>query len=171
MNENMVTVKTAIVAGCTALGAFLGWKGVMLLAWVLVMALDYISGTVAACKRGEWASKMAREGLWHKGGMIFVVLVAAITDWIMVLIAEYIPIGIQWPGIMMPLVLAWYIVTELGSILENAVKLGAKVPEWLVKLLKASADLMESAGDTAAEDMAPAPAPGRIHQDMIGEAK
>ena len=149
MNDNMLTVKAAIVAGCTALGAFLGWKGVMLLAWVLVMALDYISGTMAACKAGEWCSSTAREGLWHKGGMIAVVIVAAIADWVMVLVAEHIPIGIQWPGIIMPLVLAWYIVTELGSILENAVKMGANVPGWLVKLLKSSANLMENAGESA----------------------
>lgn len=149
MKENMVTIKTAIVAGGTALGAFLGWKGIMLLAWILVMALDYVSGTIAACKDGKWASHVAREGLSHKGGMIFVVLVAAIGDWVMVLVAEYIPIGIQWPGIMMPLVLAWYIVTELGSILENAVKMGANVPQWLIKLLKASADIMENAGEAA----------------------
>lgn len=152
MNENMVTIKTAIVAGCTALGAFLGWKGVMLVAWVAVMALDYISGTMAACKAGEWCSAVAREGLWHKGGMIAVVIVAAIADWIMAVIAEYVPIGIEWPGIILPLVLAWYIITELGSILENAVKMGANVPSWLVKLLKASANLVEAAGDTAVND-------------------
>lgn len=147
MNENMVTIKTAIVAALTALGAFLGWKGVMLLAWIMVMALDYVSGTIAACKEGSWASSVAREGLAHKGGMIFVVLVAAIADWVMVIVTEYIPIGLEWPGIIMPLVLAWYIVTELGSILENAIKLGANVPHWLVKLLKSSADIMEHAGD------------------------
>lgn len=158
MNENMLTLKAAIVAGVTALGAFLGWKGIMLVAWVLVMAIDYITGTLAACKAGEWASGVAREGLWHKGGMIAVVLVAAITDWIMVVVAAYVPIGIQWPGIIMPLVLAWYIITELGSILENAVKMGGNVPGWLVKLLKASANLVEAAGDqtvngdTEAED-------------------
>lgn len=151
MNENLVTIKAAIVAAGTALGAFLGWKGVMLLAWVLVMFMDYISGTIAACKAGEWSSKVAREGLWHKGGMIFTVVVAAIADWIMVLVAQYIPIGIQWPGIILPLVLAWYIITELGSILENAVKMGAKVPQWLVKLLTASAHIVEAAGDGTAE--------------------
>ena len=151
MNENLVTIKTAIVAACTALGAFLGWKGVMLIAWVAVMALDYISGTAAACKAGEWNSATAREGLWHKGGMIAVVLVSAIADWIMVLIAQYVPIGIQWPGIILPLELAWYIITELGSILENAVKMGAQVPGWLVKLLKASANIVEAAGDGTAE--------------------
>jgi len=151
MNENMVTVKTAIVAGCTALGAFLGWKGVMLIAWVAVMALDYLTGTLAACKAGDWSSATAREGLWHKGGMIAVVLVAAIADWVMVLAAEHIPIGIQWPGLILPLVLAWYIVTELGSILENAVKLGANVPSWLVKLLKTSAHIVDTAGSARTE--------------------
>lgn len=155
MNENLMTVKTAIVAAFTALGAFLGWKGVMLIAWVAVMALDYISGTAAACKAGQWNSAAAREGLWHKGGMIAVVLVSAIADWIMVLIAQYVPIGIQWPGIILPLVLAWYIITELGSILENAVKMGAKVPGWLVKLLKASAHIVEAAGEVTADKPAP----------------
>ena len=119
----------------------------MLLTWVLVMALDYLTGTLAACHGGEWCSSVAREGIWHKGGMIAVVAVAAISDWIMVLVAEFVPIGIQWPGIIMPLVLAWYIITELGSILENAVKMGANVPAWLVSILKASANLVEAAGD------------------------
>lgn len=152
MKENLLTVKTVIVALCTTLGAFLGWKGVLLTAWAAVMALDYLSGTLAACKAGQWSSAAAREGLWHKGGMIAVVLVAAITDWIMVIIAAYIPMGIQWPGILMPLVLAWYMITELGSILENAVKMGANVPGWLVKLLKASADIVEAAGNLTADE-------------------
>ena len=151
MQENMFSVKAAIVAGGTALGAFLGWKGVMLVAWVLVMALDYITGPIAACKAKEWNSSTAREGLWHKGGMIAVVAVSAIADWIMVVIVDRIPIGLSWPGIVMPLVLAWYIVTELGSILENAVKMGAAVPGWLVKMMKASANIIDSAAGTASE--------------------
>ena len=147
MNDNLMTLKTGVVAGCTALGAFLGWKGIMLLAWVAVMALDYLSGTLAACREGQWSSAVARQGLWHKGGMILVVTVAAIADAVMVMIVEYIPIGLQWPGILLPLVLAWYILTELGSVLENAVKMGASVPEWLVKMLKASVELTDIAGE------------------------
>ena len=147
MNDNLMTLKTGVVAGCTALGAFLGWKGIMLLAWVAVMALDYLSGTLADCREGQWSSAVARQGLWHKGGMILVVTVAAIADAVMVMIVEYIPIGLQWPGILLPLVLAWYILTELGSVLENAVKMGASVPEWLVKMLKASVELTDIAGE------------------------
>ena len=40
MNENLLTVKAMIAACFTALGAFLGWKGVMLFAWFGVMCLQ-----------------------------------------------------------------------------------------------------------------------------------
>jgi phage-related holin len=63
------------------------------------------------------------------------------------------PLGICWNGLVLPLVLAWYIITELGSILENAVKMGAKVPVWLVNLLKAGIRLAESAGDSTVENL------------------
>ncbi len=152
MNENMLTVKAMIAAFFTALGAFLGWKGVLLFAWLGVMALDYLSGTIAAALNGQWSSKVAREGIKHKGGMILVVAVAAIADAVMVIIVEYVPIGIQWPGLILPMVLAWYIITELGSILENAVAMGAPVPAWMIRLLKASANLVEYAGEHSAED-------------------
>lgn len=145
MKENLVTVKTAMTAFLTTMGAFLGWKGILLLAWAAVMALDYLSGTMAACKAGNWSSATARDGLWHKGAMILVVTVAAIADAVMVLMVEYVPIGLQWPGLLLPLVLAWYILTELGSILENAVEMGANVPGWLVRLLKTGVNLVDNA--------------------------
>ena len=147
MNDTLVGVKAALVAFFTAIAAFLGWKGVMAIVWVAVMLLDYISGTASACKAGEWSSKVARQGLWHKGGMIVVVTVAAIADGVMAIICQHLPLGITWPAVILPLVLAWYIITELGSILENAVKLGAAVPSWLTKLLKASLKAVESVGD------------------------
>ena len=152
MEDNLFTLKAAVCAFFTTLGAFLGWKGILLVSWVIVMALDYISGTAAACKDGKWSSAVARQGLWHKAGMILSVLVAAIADVAMTVAAQYIPIGIEWPGILMPLVLAWYVVTELGSILENAVKLGARVPKWLVKMLEASANVIDKVGKADPEN-------------------
>ena len=151
MEDNLMTFKAGIAAFFTALGAFLGWQGIMAMVWVACMAMDYLTGTAAACHAGEWSSKTAREGLWHKGGMIVVVIVAAIADGIMAVICANIPIGIEWPVLILPLVLTWYIITELGSILENAVKMGAPVPEWLVKLLKASLHMVDGAGESAAD--------------------
>ena len=138
MGNKLLIWKTAIVTFFTALGAALGWKGIMLLVWVGVMLLDYLSGTAAACKSGEWSSAKAREGLWHKAGMIIVILVAGIADIIMEIACTNLNLGISYTGLVLPLVLAWYIITELGSILENAVKLGVKVPDWLTKMLKTS---------------------------------
>ena len=152
MENNLMAFKAAMATFITAIGAFLGWQGIMALVWVCCMAIDYLTGTAAACHDGQWSSKTAREGLWHKGGMIIVVIVAAIADGIMAVICGRIPIGIEWPVLILPLVLAWYIITELGSILENAVKMGAPVPEWLIKLLKASAKIVDDAGEIAAGD-------------------
>lgn len=156
--ENYLTkIKIGIAAFFTALSALLGWQGIMALVWVIAMAIDYITGTAAAVKTKEWSSAVARQGLWHKGGMIVVVIVAFIADCAMAIICEHIPIGLEWTSIVLPLVLAWYIVTELGSVLENAVKMGANVPSWMVKLLKIGLKAIDDAGEklegeTAGED-------------------
>ena len=74
MQSNMMTLKAAVAAFFTAAGAFLGWQGVMIVVWVVMMLLDYLTGTFAAVKAGQWSSAVARQGLWHKGGMIVVVV-------------------------------------------------------------------------------------------------
>lgn len=150
MKEKLTAAKGAASALVTALAAILGWKGILAGLWVAAMALDYLSGTAAACKGGDWASAKAREGLWHKGGMLLVVLVAALTDVAVAMAAANLGIGGDWSGLVLPLVLAWYIITELGSVLENAVKLGAKVPGWLVRLLRSGQQALENAGEKTA---------------------
>ena len=143
MEDKLMGIKAAFAAVCSGLASFLGWQGVLALGWVAAMGLDYLSGSAAACKAGKWSSAEARTGLWHKGGMILVVCVAAISDAIMAVMCSHLPLQMDWPTLVLPLVLGWYILTELGSILENAVKLGAHVPGWLVKLLQAGKEAME----------------------------
>lgn len=153
MEAKMLEIKVALAAFFTTLGTLLGWKGVMAVVWVVMMGLDYLSGSMAARKNSEWDSSVARAGLWHKGGMILVVLVAWIFDGVLVVMSARIPyIQIQWPGVMFPLVLAWYILTEAGSVLENAVKLGAVVPDWLTRGLKITLKSVDKAGDEAAKE-------------------
>lgn len=153
MNNNILAYKAAIMAFFGAIGSLVGWKGIMVIAWVSLMALDYITGTFAAMKSGEWCSNKAREGVWHKCGAIIVVIVAAIADGIMLVICGNIPVfNITWPGVLLPMILAWYIITELGSILENAVKLGANPPAWLTKILAVSLKAVESAGSHVIEN-------------------
>ena len=145
MNDNLKAIKVSIAAFFTALGAFLGWQGVMVVLWVIAMALDYLSGSLAAWLAGEWSSAVAREGIKHKSGMILVVIVAVLADITLGIICAHLPVDMTWPVLVLPLVLAWYILTELGSILENAVKMGAPFPEWLMNILKAGLKILDRA--------------------------
>lgn len=146
MNEKL-TGKAFFAAALAAIGSALGWRGCMALAWVAAMLLDYLSGSAAACKAGSWSSAQARQGLWHKGGMILVVAVAALADAVLTVSFGVLQIGFAWPGCVFPLVLAWYILTELGSILENAMSLGAPVPKWLLRMLQCSLEAVDRAAE------------------------
>ena len=114
------------------------------------MVLDYITGSAAACHDGDWSSGRAREGIWHKMGMIVVVVVAAGADLLLSIVLSNLPmlsLPVEYPGLICPVVLVWYIITEMGSITENAVHMGADVPPWLVKLLAISKEAVDIAGD------------------------
>lgn len=67
--------KAAVCAACGAFTAAFGWLGWLIAAWAACMALDWLSGSAAAASRGQWSSAAARAGIWHKAGMLVVVLV------------------------------------------------------------------------------------------------
>ena len=148
MTEKLVLTKAAITAFFTALAAFLGWRMILLLVWVGLMALDYLSGSLAARSRGQWRSETARQGIFHKAGMVLVVMVSMIADFVILLACRNLPyeaLNITWPVVLFPLVTMWYILTETGSIIENAMAMGARVPQWLPKLLNATTAAIDSA--------------------------
>lgn len=142
-----VSGKAVVAAVCGAFTAAFGWLGWLVVAWAACMALDWVSGSAAAASRGAWSSAAARAGIWHKAGMVVVVLVCALTDAVLAVAVSNLPgLGLEVNGVVLPVVLVWYIFTELGSIAENAAEMGANVPEWLLKLLAAG----KSAADKSA---------------------
>lgn len=147
-SNGFLTIKALIAAVCGAFTTAFGWLGWLIVAWVACMALDWLSGSAAAASKGEWASAIARAGIWHKLGMIIVVGVAALTDAVLSIAVANLPIlGITYETLVLPVVLVWYIFTELGSIAENAAALGAPVPESLLKLLAAGKNAAENRKD------------------------
>lgn len=87
-------------------------------------------------KARDWSSQTAREGLWHKGGCIAVVLIAGVLDLGIGVIVANLPgltMPISYSVLVCPLVLVWYILTEVGSIIENAGKMGAPIPALAAK--------------------------------------
>ncbi len=148
--EQATQMKLAIATLVGALTGLWGWMGWLVVGWVICMVIDYITGSAAAARNGEWSSAKARDGIWHKAGMIVVVIVAAGADLLIALVIANIPavsLPFDYGGLICPIVLVWYGVTELGSITENAVAMGAPVPGWLTKLLQVSKDAIDQAGD------------------------
>lgn len=143
--DKATEIKAALAAVIAFFTALWGWLGWAVLIWVFCFLLDYLSGTAAARKAGEWSSDIAREGVWHKLGEIFAVLVAALCDIALRVILEGsgLDLGIQIGPMVTPVVLMWYIITELGSIAENAEKMGAPLPSWLKKSLKQYRDKID----------------------------
>lgn len=143
--DKATEIKAALAAVIAFFTALWGWMGWAVLIWVFCFLLDYLSGTAAARKAGEWSSDIAREGVWHKLGEIFAVLVAALCDIALRVILEGsgLDLGIQIGPMVTPVVLMWYIITELGSIAENAEKMGAPLPSWLKKSLKQYRDKID----------------------------
>lgn len=146
-NNIFLTLKAAVVAACSAFSVAFGWLGWLVVAWAACMVIDWITGSMAAAARSEWSSAAARSGIWHKAGMMVVVIVAAVADSVLAVALRNLPyLGLAYTNLILPVVLVWYIFTELGSMAENAALMGAPVPEFLVKLLKAGRDAAEKAG-------------------------
>ena len=148
--EHINSFKAAVAALCAALTALWGWFGWVVVAWVGCMLIDYATGSAAALRAGEWSSKTARDGIWHKLGSVVAVIVAAILDTVIGHLLGNVP-GVELPFtytvLLCPLVVIWYILTEAGSIIENAGALGAPIPAWLTKMIAALESRVDQAGD------------------------
>lgn len=155
MEKTINQIKAAAAAVMGLLTGLWGWFGWLVVGWIGAMVLDYVTGSMAAARAGEWSSAKARDGIWHKCGMIVVVLVAAGADLLLATVLANLPLvelPVQYTGLVCPVVLVWYIVTELGSMAENAAVMGAPVPRWLLKLLAMGKSAVDGAGDKLGGD-------------------
>lgn len=153
--EHINTLKAAIAAVCAALTTLWGWFGWVVVAWLIFMLIDYITGSCAALRAGEWSSKIARDGIWHKLGSIVAVIVAALLDVVISRLLANVPsveLPFTYTVLLGPLVVVWYILTEAGSIIENVGVLGAPIPAWLTKMIAALESKVDNAGDKLSEN-------------------
>jgi phage-related holin len=100
--------------------------------------------------------------------MIIIVVVCIIADFVLLLACQNLPydvINFRWPMVISPLVTMWYILTEIGSIIENAVEMGAKVPAWLPKILNATLHTIDAAGEGAFDIQDEKDTSGLIEED------
>ena len=150
--DKAIAIRGAIAAVIAFGSALFGWVGWLIVIWAICMVLDYLSGTWAALKTGTWSSTIARQGLWHKLGSIVAVCVAALCDIAVVVVVGQLGSDLHYSGFITPVVALWYIFTELGSIAENAGKLGSPIPPWLLKMIKKLHDKVDEAGNNIDND-------------------
>ena len=135
MQDKALELKMFFAALSAAFTTLFGWFGWVVLLWLVLMMVDYITGSVAANRAGEWSSQVARDGIRHKGGSLAVAAVAGILDIIIGLMLKHteIQLPFKYGVAFSAVVVFWYIFTEAGSIIENAGKLGAPIPKFLQK--------------------------------------
>ena len=146
MEHKINSLKGAVSAALAALTARLGWFGWLIVAWAVCMGMDVLTGMAAGAKRGDWSSAAAREGLWHKAGCVAAVTISGILDLVVGQILANLPtveLPFSYTVFLCPLVVIWYILTEVGSIVENAGAMGAPLPGWLKQAVAVLRDQVE----------------------------
>lgn len=111
-------------------GVLYVWLGWLAILYAVCMLLDYATGTTLAHQGESRNSSKARQGLWHKGDSTVMLCVSVLTD-----IFLGLELPFEYDVLPPPIVLTWYISTELGRILENAARMGMSVPPVLRDVL------------------------------------
>lgn len=96
--------------------------------YVLLFALviiDYALGVAGAVINKTFSSTVMREGLVHKATYVVAIVVAELV----VMLSGYLDLGYVYVGSMVALVCVWIALTEIGSILENLVKINPELSD------------------------------------------
>ena len=128
---NMVQMVFAAVGGW--LGYFLGGNDGLLIALVLFVAVDYLTGVMCAISDKMLSSNVGFKGICRKVLIFLLVGIANILD------VHVIGAG----SVLRTAVIFFYISNEGVSLMENAAHLGLPVPEKIKAVLEQLHDRVE----------------------------
>lgn len=119
---------------------------------LVLMVIDYVSGMAASAveaidhpddKRYGWSSKKGAKGIAKKVAYLCVIAVSMVIDYIVIRTSGVL--GVALPNTMLSLLVSvWYLLNEALSIIENAGRIGAPVPNWLMKYIAALKNKIDS---------------------------
>ncbi|MCM3404893.1 holin family protein [Cytobacillus oceanisediminis] len=122
MKHNTDTLWVTITGGgISSIAYLLGGIDKLLIAFVILMVLDYLTGVAAAVYDKKVSSKSAFKGLMKKGAMFSLVIVATQMDIILGNEGQFIRYAM----------LMFLIGTEGISLIENLGRLDVKLPKFL----------------------------------------
>ena len=118
-------IKGILAAICTAVGFLFGSADGLIIALVVLIVMDYISGVMAAAVEKRLSSEVGAKGIAKKVFMLLIVAVANIVD-----------INVIGEGhVLRAVTVVFYIANECISLIENAGRLGVPVPKKLLDVL------------------------------------
>ena len=138
------TLKGVVAMTGAIIGNELEMRSPALILVIFLMVVDYVSGMLASKKEAMehpnnkkygWSSKKSIIGIYKKIGYVLTILVAISTDYMIYALLG--KMGIEYPikTIFGFVVTIWLIINELLSILENAGRMGAALPKFLMNIL------------------------------------
>lgn len=156
--ERFFLALQAILATAGAwISAKLGILAPVLIILAVMMALDYVTGMLASKQEAldhpddpeyGWSSKKGSRGIVKKVGYLCIIAVGMVVDYIIVYVAASIGLEISIKAFFGLLCTVWYILNELLSVIENAGRMGAPVPEWLKKYIAVLKNQVEHKTDS-----------------------
>ena len=144
MGKYVLAVQVLISAAIAWVSDKLGILYPVLCVLLLMMILDYITGMLASKREAidhpsdpayGWSSKKGAKGIIKKVGYLCVIAAAMVMDYIILNVASAIGFDMPTTAFFGLLVAVWYILNELLSVVENAGRMGADVPDWLTKYI------------------------------------
>ena len=124
------TVKAVLAAIAGGLAWLFGGLDDLFIVLLIMVAIDYITGVIAAAINGSLSSDVGFKGLLKKGCILLVLIIAVQLD-------KLVSGGVM---LFRTLVCLFYIANEGLSIIENLGKVGLPLPEKLKDALKALRD-------------------------------
>ncbi|HBD63504.1 MAG TPA: hypothetical protein DC038_03610 [Clostridiales bacterium] len=143
-------IKTSLIGALAVIYAFLtsifGVFAPLLIVTVLAMFADLITRIYAAGKRTDEKVELKKvlDGLYKKLGYGMLIALAFLLDKALLILADALGINIVSKIIFTALVLAWLLVRELISNVENLQHAGIEIPEFLNKVLGIAKDKVDS---------------------------
>lgn len=155
--EKYLTLLQLFVAGVIAwLSDRLGILLPLLCVLCVFMVVDYVTGMLASKTEAldhpgdpayGWNSRRGAKGILKKVAYICVIAAAIALDYVIMVMAGQMGIDVRGNVFFGLLATVWYILNELLSITENAGRMGADVPDWLMRYIAVLKKKIDDEGD------------------------
>ena len=156
-NVNAVKVVTISAGGMVSsvaawLFARMGILLYVLLILAVAMIIDYFTGMGASKIEAidhpddpayGWNSKKGAKGIFKKVGYLCIIAAAMMVDYVILHVAADIGIEVNLKAFFGIMITVWYLLNEILSIIENAGRMGAPVPDGLKKYIAVLKDKIE----------------------------